>query len=85
MMCYDDNKPSKYFIYFDANNSYRYTMSQYLLYTEFKWLNRNEIDKFDANSSEGNSLIGYILEVDLYYPDDLHELHNDYPSALEKT
>ena len=40
-------------------------MSQYLLYTEFKWLNRNEIDKFDANSSEENSLIGYILEVDL--------------------
>jgi len=27
---------------------------------------------------------GYILEVDLEYPHDLHELHNDYPLAPEK-
>ena len=30
------------------------------------------------------SLIGYFLEVDLEYPDKLHELHNDYPLAPEK-
>ena len=29
-------------------------------------------------------LIGYLLEVDLKYSDTLHELHNDYPLALEK-
>ena len=27
---------------------------------------------------------GYILEVHLEYPDQLHELHNDYPLAPEK-
>ena len=27
---------------------------------------------------------GYILEVDLEYPEKLHELHNDYPLAVEK-
>ena len=28
--------------------------------------------------------VGYILKVDLKYPDELHELHNDYPLATEK-
>ena len=27
---------------------------------------------------------GYFLEFDLEYPDELHELHNDYPLAPEK-
>ena len=31
-----------------------------------------------------NSLRRYILELDLEYPDKLHELHNDYPLASEK-
>ena len=30
------------------------------------------------------SEIGYFLEVDLEYHDELHELHNDYPLAPEK-
>ena len=28
--------------------------------------------------------IGYLLEVDLKYSDELHELHNDYPLARGK-
>ena len=31
------------------------------------------------------SLVGYILDVDLKYPDELHVLHNDYPLTPEKT
>ena len=30
------------------------------------------------------SPIGFLLEVDLKYPDKLHELHNDYPLAPKK-
>ena len=30
------------------------------------------------------SPIGYVLEVDLEYPDKLHELHNDYLLAQKK-
>ena len=31
-----------------------------------------------------NSPIGYILEIDLEYPEELHVLQNDYPLAPEK-
>ena len=36
------------------------------------------------NSISKNSPIGYILEVDLEYPSELHDLHNDYPLASQK-
>ena len=57
-------------------------MSSYLPYGGFKWL--KYIDEFDVNSISEKILIGYILKVDLEYPEKLHLLHNDYPLAPEK-
>ena len=67
-------KPSKYIINLDGNNLYGWAMTQYLSYSEFKWLNQKEIDKFDVNSVECNSIEenssnGYKLEVE--YLDEL--------------
>ena len=31
-----------------------------------------------------NDKVGYICEVDLEYPKELHQMHNDYPLAPEK-
>ena len=84
MECYDSSKGSKYITYLDANNLYGWAVSQYLQYSGFKWLNQKEITNFCLNSISKNSSIGYILEVDLEYPHELHELHNDYPLAPEK-
>ena len=53
-----------------------------LPYGEFKWL--KNVDNFDVNSISENSPIGYTLNVDLEYPDELYALHNDYPLTPEK-
>ena len=42
------------------------------------------VDELDVMSIHKKSDVGYILEVDLKYPDKLHDLHNDYPLAPEK-
>ena len=54
-------------------------MIQVLPYSGFKFLSEKEIISFDLDSIAENSLVGYILEVDLEYCKDLHDLHNDYP------
>ena len=79
---YDPEKPSTFITYLDKNNLYGWTMSEYLPYGEFNWL--KNVDKFDVNSINEKSEIGYFLEVDLEYLDELHELHNDYPLAPQK-
>ena len=84
MKCYDSSKDSKHITYLDANNLYGWAMSQYFPDNGFKWLNQKEISDFCLNSISENSLIGYILEVDLEYPSKLYDLQNDYPLTPEK-
>ncbi|XP_015781366.1 uncharacterized protein LOC107359396 [Tetranychus urticae] len=79
MKGYDKNKPSSYIIPLDANNLYGYAMSFRLPYKDFKWLSRKEINELDILKLDKDSEIGYIFNVDLEYPKELHDLHNDYP------
>ena len=64
------------------NNLYGWAMSEYLPYGQFEWL--ENVQEFDVNSVNEKSEMGYFLEVDLEYPNKLHELHNDYPLAPKK-
>ena len=82
MSDYDLEKPSTFITYLNKNNLYGWLMSEYLSYGEFEWL--ENIDEFDVNSIIEKSDTGYFLEADLKYPDELQELHNDYPLAPEK-
>ena len=84
MKCHDSSEESKFIMYLDANNLYGWAMNQYLPYSEFEWLNKKEISRFCLNSISENIFVGYILEVDLEYPDELHNLHNNYPLAPRK-
>ena len=51
-------------------------MSKQLPTSGFKWMTDNERDDWKHLSC--------FLEVDLEYPEDLHNLHNDYPLAPER-
>ena len=57
-------------------------MSEYLHYSEFKWLKM--FNEFDVMSISKKNKIRYFLEVNLEYPDEVHSLYNDYPLAPEK-
>src|SRR5271155_4233034 len=67
--------PSKYIPYLDANNLYGWAMSQYLPYRGFEWINP---ENFYLKNVQVDSPRGHIFEVDLEYPENLHDLHNDY-------
>ena len=81
---HDSEKPSVYIIYKDANNLYGETMSQYLPVGDFKWVSEKDVQTLDVMRVDDEADIGYMLEVDLEYPSEHHDLHSDYPLASEK-
>ena len=73
---FNPSEPSKYIQYLDANNLYGAAMSMKLPTHGFKWMNKYELNVWEK--------IPCILEVDLKYPEELHDLHNDYHLAPER-
>lgn len=82
---YDSKQEQIYLTYLDANNLYGLALSQYLPYGGFRWLKEEEIANFNVleKCSNNESNIGYILEVDLLYPEEIHDLHNELPFCAE--
>lgn len=78
---FDSENPTKYLQYLDANNLYGWAMSQKQPTGDFKWMTEDEMGKWKEFDEVENERC--ILEVDLEYPDELHDLHNDYPLAPE--
>lgn len=71
--------------YMDFSNLYGWAMSQSLPISGFKFVTFKDLDhaikkikKYDENNE-----IGYIFDVDLEYPEELHDLHNNLPMAAE--
>ena len=82
MKNYDENKSPTYINYLDANNLYGLAMSKKLPFGNFKWDFQFFTEKKILNYND-DSDVGYILEVDLEYPAEVHDLHKDYPLAPE--
>lgn len=86
---YDASKPTKYLMYFDVNNLYGWAMSQFLPISDYTWCSveffGNESKEIEANILKipDNSEYGFMMEVDIEYPESLHDLHNDYPFCCE--
>ena len=73
---YDDKRATKYITYLDANNLYGWAMCKPLPTHDFKWMDDDELTSWKKQAC--------ILEVDLEYPKQLHDRHNDYPLAPER-
>ena len=69
------DKPTKYLQYLDTNNLYGWAMSQPLPTGGFKWVSikPSKISQLAERKSKG-----YLLEVDVKYPRELHNSHNDH-------
>ena len=87
MKNYDKNKAFLFLLYLDANNLYGWAMSQKLPIDNFKWIEKDDLLKFDENfikNYDENNDKGYILEVDIEYPKNLRKLHSDLPFLPER-
>ena len=82
---FDPENVSSSLQYLDANNLYGWAMSQLLPTGGFKWV--NDLSRFTpeeiARLAKSGSK-GYLLEVDVKYPKELHDLHNDLLFMFKK-
>ena len=85
MKDYDENKDSSYIQYLDTNNLYGMAMCEKLPVKGFKWMddisiiNEEFVKSYDKKNSKG-----YILKVDVDYPNELQDLHRDLPFLPER-
>ncbi|KAL9987185.1 hypothetical protein ACROYT_G001444 [Oculina patagonica] len=80
---FDPSQPKKYIMYLDANNLYGWAMSKPLPKSGFRWKKVMPTEKEIITKKEF-AKAGWILEVDLEYPKELHDVHSSYPLAPEK-
>ena len=78
---FDPKECTSYLQYLDANSLYRWAMSQSLLTGGFRWVSikPNEVRELAARTDKG-----YLLEVDVSYPRELHDSYNDLPFMCER-
>lgn len=86
---YNPDLPKKYILLLDCNNEYGYSMSGYLPYGNFRWIQPEEFSIFTERYfkfASTTNKTSYFVECDLEYPVEFHddEAHSDFPLAMEK-
>ena len=80
---HDPDKPITYILYLDANNLYEWAMSQALPTGGFEWTDPPSTQELIDHPSDADK--GYVIEVNVKYPEELHDAHNDYPYVSGRT
>ena len=85
MKDYDKKKKSSYIQYLDANNLYGKAMTEKLPVKGFRWMDDiSIIDEDFVKDYNKNDNKGFILDVDVDYPNKLQNIHSDLPFLLER-
>ena len=74
----DENKK---IFYIDANNLYGLAMSEYLTYDEIKFDRKVKLEGILKNPDDSD--VGYFIEIDLKYPDNIKVKTKSFPFAPE--
>lgn len=80
---YKPHQPQNYILPLDAINLYGCILCSALPMCNFSWLSRDETENFDISNIPPDSEVGYILEVDLDYPENCMDAHENFPLAPE--
>ena len=84
MKDYNKDEEESFLEYLDANNLYGWAMSEPLPVDSFDRIKElSKIDEDFIKNYDKDSDKGYILEVDVKYPKNLHDLHSDLPFLPE--
>ena len=85
MKDYNKDEEESFLEYLDANNLYGWAMSKPLPVDSFKWIeDLSKIDEDFIKNYDKDSDEGYILDVDVEYPKNLHDFHSDLPFLPER-
>ena len=77
---YDPSSETSYLQYLDTNNLYDWAMSQPLPSGRFRWV---DVKPDEIRKLAKREVKGYLLKVDVHYPRDSHDSHNDLPFMCE--
>jgi hypothetical protein len=76
---YNPSIEKNYPIMLDVNNQYGKVLQGNLPLNNFRFLDSASIENFDLNGAENDQNTGYVLEVDIDYPNEIHDKHNFFP------
>ena len=81
---HDKKQENSFIVNIDANNLYRVILQNYSLpLNDFKWAD-DSVDIPKLLLTEEDSEWSYLVEVDIAFPDELHDYFKDYPPAPSK-